>query len=139
MGLKGGCACRTVRYEVTAEPAISGACYCRSCQYSTGGAPSYVMMVPREAVKITGTPAIWWSTAESGNRVAREFCGTCGTPLWSHSSQHPDILVIRAGSLDDPSVFKPAGSIWVGSAQPWHRIDKTHPQWDGNPDGPPKG
>ena len=137
--LKGGCACKAVRYEVTAEPIVSGACYCRACQYASGGAPAYAIMVLRSGVTVTGTPEVWWSVSDSGTKVAREFCGTCGTPLWSHNSGNPEVLALRAGSLDDPSVFQSAGSIWVSAAQPWHRIDRTLPQWDGNPEGPPKG
>ena len=136
---KGGCACKAVRYELTTEPVVSGACHCRACQYASGGGPAYAMMVPRDGVKVTGKPAIWSSVADSGTKVAREFCATCGTPLWSHNAGTPEILALRVGTLDDPSVFESAGAIWVSAAQPWHPIDPDLPQWDGNPEGPPKG
>ena len=37
MDLEGGCACRTVRYKLTASPLIVHACHCRDCQRLTGG------------------------------------------------------------------------------------------------------
>src|SRR5262249_41291375 len=103
-----------------------------------GGGPAYAMLVPRAGVKVTGRPATWSSTGDSGGKVTREFCGTCGTPLWSHNAGNPDILALRPGTLDDPSVFKSGGAIWVGAAQPWHPIDQSLPQFPGNPPGPPE-
>jgi hypothetical protein len=134
----GGCACKAVRYELTAEPVVSGACHCRACQYSAGGGPAYAMLVPRAGVKVTGKPAAWSSTGDSGGKVTREFCGACGTPLWSHNAGNPDILALRPGTLDDPSVFKSGGAIWISAAQPWHPIDPSLPQFPGNPPGPPE-
>ena len=126
----GGCACKAVRYEVTAEPTISGACHCRACQYASGGGPTYTMMIPREGLQIVaGEPQVWRSRSDQGVEVTREFCGACGTPLWSHNTEAPDVLALRVRS---------AGNIWVSTAQPWHPIDRDLPQWDGNPDGPPK-
>jgi len=37
MNLEGGCACRTIRYRLTANPLIVHACHCRDCQRLTGG------------------------------------------------------------------------------------------------------
>ena len=137
--LKGGCACKAVRYEATAEPVVSGACYCRDCQYSSGGGPGYVIMMPRAGVTVTGETGTFWMQNTRGTRIGRDFCPSCGTPLFAHSAAAPDLVSIKPGSLDDPSLFKSQGSVWVASAQPWHLIDQGLPQWDGNPDGPPKG
>ena len=38
MTLKGGCACRAIGYELTADPLIVHACHCRDCQRVTGSA-----------------------------------------------------------------------------------------------------
>jgi hypothetical protein len=35
----------------------------------------------------------------------------------------PDILGIQAGSLDDPSIFRPLIDAFTSSAQPWDHLD----------------
>ena len=132
--LKGGCKCGRIRYEASDGPVIAGACYCRDCQYSSGGAPAYVVVMRKENVKITpAMPRGWRSTSGRGNRVTRYFCEKCGTPLFFESAANTGIIAIKPGSLDDPSLFKPAGSIWVSSAQPWHYIDPDLPRFDKDP------
>ena len=131
--IRGGCLCGAVRYEADGEPMISGACHCRDCQYVSGGAPAFTMVLPRNAVKVTkGTPQIFWSQSQRGNRVGRSFCAACGTPLFGERADQPYIAV-KSGSLDDPASFKPQGHIWVSSAPPWHAIDPALPRWDRDP------
>jgi hypothetical protein len=131
--LAGGCRCGAVRYAATVEPVASGTCHCRDCQYASGGGPAYVLLVPRAGFAITkGTPRAYESLSDAGNRVVRHFCADCGTPLFSERATGP-FAAVRAGSLDDPSRYKPGGNIWVGSAQPWHHIDPALPHWDKGP------
>jgi hypothetical protein len=37
-------------------------------------------------------------------------------------------VTIRAGSLDDPSIFRPARDVFVASAQPWDHMDPALPR-----------
>ena len=130
----GGCLCGAIRYRAAGDPIASGACHCRDCQYVSGGAPAHVIIMLEGDVTITkGNPRACWSTSVKGNRVARHFCGECGTPLFAENAAHPEFLPIKIGSLDDPSWFRPGGHIWVSSAQPWHHIDSALPQWDKDP------
>lgn len=129
--MKGGCRCGAIRYEATGDSATGIVCHCRDCQYVTGGGPSYDIGLPRQNVTITkGEPRVYWSTAASGKRTGRMFCGTCGTPLLIELESMPDVMAIAVGSLDDPSAFKPTVSIWTGSAQPWSHIDPALPQFE---------
>ncbi|MDC0707538.1 GFA family protein [Stigmatella sp. ncwal1] len=131
---KGGCQCGAIRFEVNSDPVAAGACYCRDCQYASGGGPAYAISLPRAGVTLTqGTPRVYWSAANSGARVARHFCGDCGTPLFAENAAYPEVFSIKAGSLDDPSRFVLGGSIWVSSAQPWHLIDPHAVRFDKNP------
>ena len=116
----GGCACGAIRYKCSAEPIASINCHCRDCQRSSGTAFSSVVVVPASAVKLlNGEPKYHAVQAESGNLVRRGFCAECGSPLFAGTSIRSDILAIKAGSLDDPSWFKPKVDIWTASAQPW--------------------
>lgn len=131
---RGGCACGAVRYELVGKPGVGVSCYCRDCQYASGGAPAYSLIVSRSDLTIVkGTPKVFWTEADSGRRVAREFCQDCGTPLFTYSEKKPDRLSLTAGSLDDPSSFKPRVALWVTSAQPWHEYDIGMPRFQRMP------
>jgi hypothetical protein len=126
----GGCVCGAVRYECAAEPMAVAHCYCTDCQKTSGGQMSTNLLVPKPAFKVVkGQSTTYDTTADSGNTVTRHFCGKCGSSLWSVPNAIPDLLVIKAGSLDDPSWLKPAMSIYCDSAQPWAEISAAIPRF----------
>jgi hypothetical protein len=121
--ITGGCMCGAVRYECSAEPMMSANCYCKDCQRSSGGALASVLVVPKEAFKLTkGEPKHYEVTADSGNKVSRGFCTNCGSPILSLLTGMPNVVAIKAGSLDDPASFKPAANVYMASAPAWAPI-----------------
>ena len=64
---------------------------------------------------------------DSGGLARREFCGACGAHLFGSSS--PEMIGIRASSLDDPSWYAPDADVWVDSAQPWDCMDPSVPKF----------
>ena len=48
----------------------------------------------------------------------------------------PELAMITAGSLDDPSQYKPTMDIFTASAQPWDHMNPTLPKF---PKMPPMG
>ncbi len=126
---EGGCLCRAIRYQVNGDPIIGGACYCRDCQHISGGAPAHGLMFPADAlIVIEGMLSTFCLDVASGNTVYRQFCPTCGVHLFSWNSQAPELRSIKVGTFDDPSDYQSQGSLWVRSAQPWHRPDPDLPQ-----------
>ncbi|HXC55795.1 MAG TPA: GFA family protein [Rhizomicrobium sp.] len=120
---QGGCACKSVRYEVSAEPIAVMDCHCRDCQYASGGSHTTAVVVPAAAFRLTqGTPKRYASKGDSGRDVVRNFCGDCGSPLFSEPPGGA-IWVVKAGSLDDPSWLTIGGALYTSSAQPWAHID----------------
>ncbi len=130
----GGCACGKIRYECSAEPLLSLNCHCRDCQKASGGAYVSVLAVPKDALKITGEPKYYDKKADSGHTISRGFCPECGSPLFTKLAARPDMMGIKAASLDDPSWFKPAMDIYTASAQPW---DYMNPELPKVPQMPP--
>ncbi|MHB8528073.1 MAG: GFA family protein [Caulobacteraceae bacterium] len=134
---QGGCLCRAVRYEISAEPVFQIACHCRDCQHVSGGAPALIAVVPKGAFKITkGRPRTYRSKADSGAEVARSFCADCGAPLFSEPAGIGEIVAVKIGSLDDPSAFHVQADIWMRSAQPWHAPHEGAAQFDSAPTRP---
>ncbi len=125
----GGCACGVIRYECTAEPLFSVNCHCRDCQRETGSAFAPVLAVPAAAFALTrGSPAYFDVTSDSGKTTRRAFCAACGSPLFGEPGSRPDIVTIRAGSLDDPGGFRPSRDIFTARAQPWDYMNPELPK-----------
>jgi hypothetical protein len=114
----GQCLCGLVSFKLTAEPLTSLICWCRDCQHlSANGMVS--MFVPAGSLTVTGTLSEYTKTADSGNLVSRQFCPNCGTHLFAKLSAWPQLMVVRAGNLDEPSSVQPTMNIWAASAPSW--------------------
>ncbi len=133
MSITGGCLCGAVRYTVTADPLATRVCWCRDCQYIAGGGATVNVIFSAAAVTITGPLRDFASVAASGNRMHRQFCEVCGTPVTSRSEARPHLTVLRAGTFDDPEMAKPTLTIWTDSAPTWACIDPHLPQVPGQP------
>ena len=131
--ITGGCLYKAVRYTVTAAPMVTRQCWCRECQYLGGGSTTVNVCFPSNAMTVTGATTTFSSIAASGNRMLRQFCPTCGTPLFSAAESRPHLIFARVGTLDDPELVKPDMTIWVKSAPKWACIDTTIPMVDGQP------
>ncbi len=79
-----------------------------------------VMVVPKAAFRLTKGALKYHSVVgESGNKVDRGFCTSCGAPVTTQLGAMPDVMVVKAGSLDEPARFKPTMNIYTSSAPPW--------------------
>ena len=129
---EGGCLCGQVRYVIEGDPAASMVCHCSHCQKQSGSAFSTIIGVPENQVSISGEPVTYRDNGESGRSVERQFCGTCGSPLFSRVEVSPGMLWVKAGTLDDPSGYQPSAHIWTRSKQCW--VDTGDiPAFDTNP------
>lgn len=134
--ITGGCLCGAVRYEFAAEPMFPGYCHCRQCQKRSGSGHATAFAIPAASLQITGEVKRYASTADSGNTVQHGFCPECGSTVTGNSTGIPDLAVIHAGSLDNPSVFKPSMHVYAATAQPWDPIHDDLPRFDAMPPMP---
>lgn len=123
----GGCSCGAVRYTISAAPSFSFHCQCRQCQRATGTGHASLLVVPADAVSLSGELRFYEQKADDGNTVSRGFCPLCGSPVAGKSSGHPDIMLVSAASLDDPALFRPEKVLWSSSGQPWDYTDPALP------------
>ena len=131
--IQGGCLCGAVRYSIKEEPLVVRACWCRVCQFLASGNATLNLAVARGAVTLTGELQDFPSTADSGNHMHRRFCPRCGVHVTSEAQERPQILVIRAGTLDDTQRFAPQMLIWTRSAPAWAHLDPLLPHEPGQP------
>lgn len=131
-GIAGGCYCGALRYAVSQPSLMQGQCHCRPCQHISGGGPQYFMLVrPSGFAWTRGAPAAF-TKSDLTAPVTRFFCDTCGTHILT---QRPDqkALVLKVGTLDDPSDFAPAFAICHEEAQPFHVVAEQVPTYVGIP------
>ena len=128
--LTGGCACGAVRYESDAAPVAMVHCHCRDCQRSSGGAASSFAVVPADTYRVVqGAPRSYASASALGGETHRAFCADCGSPTHIRPDAAPQIVAIRVGSLDDPSIFVAQADVWTCDAQPWMNMDPAIPKF----------
>lgn len=130
----GGCCCGAVRYEAEGEPAMTMQCQCRACQQDTGTGHSCVMVFPKAAVKFTGRTTEFSRPGDTGGRVTKSFCPTCGGTVKETMTVLPDVVVLHAGSLDDPSRYTPQMVVYNKRALGWDQLDPALPRF---PELPP--
>ena len=133
--ISGGCACGAIRYECSAEPVIAGHCQCRQCQHDSGTGHGSHVGVPATALRVSGEPRFYESKADSGNTISRGFCTTCGAPVLSRNSGMTEMVFLRAGSLDDPCLFKPTMVVFTESGHDWDTLDPSLPRFERMPEG----
>jgi hypothetical protein len=129
--ITGGCLCGAVRYEVTSEPVASRMCWCKVCQKLGAGSGTVNAVFNHDDVRITGELTTYTNTADSGAEMKRGFCPVCGTSVTSQSSTRKHLMILRAGTLDDPEVIKPDTAIWTAEAPSWACISAEHAQFAG--------
>ncbi len=135
--LVGGCLCGDIRYEITSPLTFVSQCCCKDCQKATGTGHTTIIGIHKDQLSMDGTPVTYTNTGDTGGKVTRHFCGTCGGRLYT-SGDHPgDFIMVQAGSLDDPAQISPESVIYVKDKQPWDLTDPELPHHPGLPLRPP--
>lgn len=129
MKLEGGCYCGAVRYEAEGEPMMKAQCHCRECQYLTGGSPNLFMAMPIPGFRYTKGAPKSFTRADIDNPVTREFCPECGTQIVTRPQGFPAVI-LKVGSLDDPSQFTPDMAIYTIDKQAFHHVPEGMPAFE---------
>lgn len=125
MQVEGGCYCGSVRYRAEGDPAFKAECFCRECQYVSGGGPNFTMGMPEKGFAYSKGQPKTFRRPDLESPVAREFCGECGTHLATRAPGLPGVVMLKIGTLDDPSAFgAPQMAIFTAERQPFHRVSE---------------
>src|SRR4051812_1194701 len=119
--ISGHCLCGQVTYSADAEPVAQALCHCANCQRQTGTAFSIVIGVPADKFTVEGATLSSFPTTGDvhGTTTLRHFCSRCGSPIYSSVEATPEVVWVKAGTLDDASWLEPQAEVWTRSAQPW--------------------
>jgi hypothetical protein len=133
--LTGSCLCGAVRYECAAAPVFSVNCHCRSCQKASGSGYAAICMVPVAALAVTGEVRYYDEPGDSGQNVSRGFCPVCGSQLFGKPAVLPNLVGIKAASLDEPERYQPSADMYTDSAQAWDCMNPSLPKFAKAPPG----
>ncbi len=101
-----------MRYEFAGEPLALFVCHCTECRKQSASAFGMSLPLPRPGFQVTkGEPRFWTRFGDSGRPIRCAFCPDCGMRLWDEPD--PDIVVVKAGSLDNPVDMSAAIHIWT--------------------------
>jgi hypothetical protein len=98
------------------------------CQHIGAGSGTVNVLFPSETVEAEGELADYQSQADSGTLMHRQFCPSCGTPVFTQANTRPQYIGVRAGTLDDPDLGNPQITIWTSSAPSWACFDPALPR-----------
>jgi hypothetical protein len=115
----GGCLCGAVRYEASGEPTMMGYCFCKDCQKASGSGFIPFMGFRADQLRITGETLQFTSKAATGGNAVRNSCPTCGGLVFGGIAGQDTEHTIYAGSLDNPSAFKPSIAIFTRDRPDW--------------------
>jgi hypothetical protein len=96
-----------------------GYCYCSDCRKASGSAFIPFMGFPSDALRFSGQTLSFVCRSARGGDAVRNSCPICASLVFGgrvgQDSQH----TIYAGSLDDPSLFKPTIAIFTRDRPAW--------------------
>lgn len=103
-------------------------CHCDHCQRQSGGAFSTNVVVSPDQLTISGDIATYEDRGRTGDDVyvLRRFCRKCGSPIVSVLLGQPEIVAVKAGTLDDRSEVQPVVQVWCDDKQPWVDLGDVH-------------
>jgi hypothetical protein len=128
--ITGGCYCKAVRYECSGPLTFRGLCYCRTCQIISGGAGNLFAAVDAATFQFTSGNPRSFTNNEHPWRPTRHFCENCGVHLTARSERAPSAVLIKVGTLDDPSIFEgPQVVTWTSEKQKFHLLPPNVPAY----------
>ncbi|NQX87678.1 MAG: GFA family protein [Halioglobus sp.] len=131
MKMTGGCYCGNIRYEAEGEPIMRALCHCRECQYISGGAANVALAMPLSGFRYTLGKPRDFKRSDLESPVIRSFCPDCGTSLTSQPPAIPGIIILKVGTLDDPSACgDPEMAMYCSEKQSFHYLPNDMPQFD---------
>lgn len=96
-----------------------GLCYCCDCRKASGSGFIPFIGFRAEAIKFGGATLQFRSRAFRGGEAVRNSCPKCGSLVFGGIVGVDTQYTIYAGTLDDPSLFKPTLAIFARDRPAW--------------------
>ena len=127
---EGGCSCGAVRYRLSSEPLFVHCCHCLNCQRQTGSAFVINLLIEADRVELlAGEPQPVEVPRDDGSPQRIFRCPACQVAVYSEYGR-PEVLFVRAGTLDDPSSVAPDVHIFTRSKLDWVALPESVPAFE---------
>jgi hypothetical protein len=127
---EGGCSCGAVRYRLTTDPLFVHCCHCLNCQRQTGSAFVVNLLIESDRVElVAGAPQTVDVPRDDGSKQKIYRCPECQVAVFSDHGR-PEVLFVRAGTLDDPAGVRPDVHIYTRSKVGWIALPDSTPAFD---------
>ena len=127
MKRQGGCLCGQVRYEISGDPLAVIICHCINCQKQSGSTFSFNLIGQSDHISLQGNVSTYEDKNDSGDPVNRNFCGNCGSPIYSEILTQGNLIALKIGTLDDTRDLEPQSQVWCISKQNWLSLNPDLP------------
>ena len=105
-------------------------CHCLNCQRQTGSAFVINLLIEADRVALlAGAPQPVDVPRDDGSTQRIFRCPACRVAVYSIYSR-PEVLFVRAGTLDEPSSVAPDVHIFTRSKVPWVTLPESTPAFD---------
>lgn len=125
---KGSCLCGGIQYEIDGELESIQICHCSQCRKAQGSAIVTNIPVAVSAFTLQAGEELL-SSYESSPGKQRVFCKVCGSPIYSKRVDLPEVLRVRAGTIDGELRSRPAAHFHVGSRANWYELNDSLPKF----------
>ena len=121
----GKCLCGNVSYQCHSEPKAIFNCHCEDCRRATGSVFGTNLFVSESEVEISGEVSSYSHISDSGSTMTKRFCPNCGSLLVGSNSAKPNVVSIRAGTVDQLALIKPQINLFMDKKVPSTSIDEN--------------
>jgi hypothetical protein len=121
--------CRQYRADTTQPPTSLVNCHCGLCHQLSGAAYSTWVTVRADSFSILRSDGI--RRYRPTDNIARAFCKTCGTHVFTEDRRLPGAIGIPAGIIRGVILPEPAAHYFVDDKAAWHSIHDAVPCFGG--------
>lgn len=125
--------CGSVTFESSSDAIAQANCHCDDCRRSSGSPFSSFAFVPADALTVTGKTASYQHQSAAGTTMTKDFCPSCGSPLFTANSANEGRRGVRVGAIDDASWFQPQVNVYTSSKLASTAIDGNLKAFDKMP------
>lgn len=131
MTFTGGCYCGALKYKASGEPLFKALCHCQTCQIFSGGMAALLIGMPKSGFVYTHGEATISANKFSEVNSHREFCGQCGTHILAATEASPELVSIKAGTMDDLDVYgMPDMALQMADKKSYHAVPEGVAQFE---------
>ena len=132
--MSGSCQCGNIRYHIHSASVLSVACHCNDCRKQSGSAFAVSLVVKSDDAEFSGRLKTWERMTDTGRRNKAWFCADCGNRIYHQDPDAPQVVRIRAGTLDTSQIPEPTVHVFTARKMPWLTFPDHVTLFEGQPD-----